>query len=268
MKHVLILLLLLCSQASAIQGLFISEFTYEYGFLGVISHIAQFSEDGTEIDYRDEGAQDILFPFSRIQVAVSTHPHRFFLLYQPLEITTVENAQRDLLIDEEVFEENTPIRFKYSFPFYRAGYTYSFTDPFSRFQFAAGGALQIRNANISFTSLDGNQLRTNRDVGLVPLLRIISSWRINPDWLLQTEIDGIYAPVRYLNLSDTDVEGAFIDANLRAIYAGAGFVSVYSNIRYLAGGAEGTSDPNGPGDGFVRNWLQFLTLSLGLSLSI
>lgn len=36
-----------------------------------------------------------------------------------------------------------------------------------------------------------------------------------------------------------------------------------TNLRYLGGGAEGTSDDEGPGDGFNSNWLHFAALSLG-----
>ena len=65
------------------------------------------------------------------------------------------------------------------------------------------------------------------------------------------------------------MEGALADLNLRVglpVFRGA---DLYLNLRYLAGGAEGTSksDEN-VGDGFTANWLHFLTLSLGAQLNL
>ncbi len=41
----------------------------------------------------------------------------------------------------------------------------------------------------------------------------------------------------------------------------------FLNIRYIAGGAQGTSsDPMPYSDGFTKNWLQLLSVSLGVSL--
>lgn len=41
-------------------------------------------------------------------------------------------------------------------------------------------------------------------------------------------------------------------------------ITAFLNLRYLGGGAVGTSDDEGPGDGYVRNWLHFTTVSVGL----
>ncbi len=41
-------------------------------------------------------------------------------------------------------------------------------------------------------------------------------------------------------------------------------VRAFVNLRYLGGGAVGTSeDETGPGDGYVKNWLHFGTVTLG-----
>ena len=80
----------------------------------------------------------------------------------------------------------------------------------------------------------------------------------------QIEADGIYAPVSYLNGSDNEIVGAILDASLRLGYEIQKPVSAFANLRYLGGGAVGTSDNNeGPGDGYVKNWLNFLTVSAG-----
>ncbi|MFP4015091.1 MAG: hypothetical protein ACLFVQ_13475 [Chitinispirillaceae bacterium] len=239
----------------------------EYGFLDVVTHTGQFSESGSEIDYVAEGGQENLYPFLRLALRFDVaEKHKFSILYQPLSLVTQETTDRDLLIDEQTFPADTPVKFVYDFPFYRAGYLYSFTEEDSPLFFGAGAALQIRNANIQFQSLDGTLLRTNRDVGLVPLLKLAAGYRVTDYFWIEALVDGIYAPIRYLNLSDTDVEGALVDANLRGVFTPQGFAGIYANVRYLAGGAEGTGETEGPGDGFVSNWLQFITVSLGFTL--
>jgi hypothetical protein len=40
-------------------------------------------------------------------------------------------------------------------------------------------------------------------------------------------------------------------------------LELFASARYLGGGAEGTSEDDGPGDGYVSTWLHFFTLSLG-----
>jgi hypothetical protein len=42
-------------------------------------------------------------------------------------------------------------------------------------------------------------------------------------------------------------------------------VDAFLNLRYIGGGAKGTSSGSkGPGDGFTANWLHFVTVTLGL----
>jgi hypothetical protein len=70
--------------------------------------------------------------------------------------------------------------------------------------------------------------------------------------------------VSYLNGSTNEVVGAILDASLRQGIQINGPVKAFLNVRYLGGGAVGTSENDpGPGDGYVRNWLNFLTVSTG-----
>lgn len=240
--------------------------TMEQGFLGVFSHKAQFSKSGTYFDYRDEGGQDVLFHFMRMSLEFELNPeHRFFLLYQPLTLETEEVLRRDLIVDEEVFTKGTPMRYLYNFPFYRFSYLRRLVAK-ERFSFELGGSLQIRNATIDFASLDGEQLRATRDVGPVPALKTRLQWYPNTRLYWGIEADGIYAPVSYLNGSDEEITGAILDAS---VYSGVKIsepASVFLNMRYLGGGAVGSStDDIGPGDGYVKNWLHFYTVSVGFS---
>ena len=240
----------------------------ELGFLAPVRHTIQFSEYGSRIDYRRDGAQDVLFPFARLSTTLRVRErHAITLLYQPLKLDTEAVARRDLVVDDETFAAGTPMRFTYGFPFWRAGWGYDvIRDPQRDLRF--GAALQIRDATIEFASLDGEQLVSKRDVGPVPLLHAMGRNTFRSGAFVEAEVDGFYAPIKYINGGSSDVVGAIVDLSLRGGLALRDEAEGFVNLRYLGGGAEGTSDDRGPGDGFTRNWLHFVTLSLGARLHL
>ncbi|MBR9920647.1 MAG: hypothetical protein GYB31_07385 [Bacteroidetes bacterium] len=238
----------------------------ELGFLAVAGHRIQFSNSGTEFDYRRDGGQDVLFPVSRLSLdAQFGKKNTFYLLYQPLRLESQVLLQEDLIVDDMTFPANTGVKLLYNFPFYRFSYTRELFSEREKFGFAIGGTIQIRNATISFESLDGTRFRTNRDVGIVPALKIKSYTYLSDRIFVELEADGIYAPVSYLNGSDNEVVGAILDASLRLGVEFDQPVRSFLNLRYLGGGAVGTSDIDGPGDGYVSNWLNFITVTAGFS---
>lgn len=58
----------------------------------------------------------------------------------------------------------------YSFPFFRATYTYDLLSKFDNAYLGVGLALQIRNASIRFIPVDGSDAYVAQNVGLVPAL--------------------------------------------------------------------------------------------------
>ena len=236
----------------------------ELGFLGVVDHRIQFSNSGTYFDYKRRGGQDVLFPVSRLSLELETNDkNTFYLLYQPLRIESQVNLSKDLVVDDLVFPANTSVKLLYNFPFYRFSYTRELLSKSDRFELGIGASLQIRNATISFESSDGALFRTNRDVGPVPAFKVRTRAYITERVYTEIEADGIYAPVSYLNGSDNEVVGAILDASIRTGMKVNKPVNIYLNARYLGGGAVGTSEVNGPGDGYVRNWLHFVTVTAG-----
>jgi len=238
----------------------------ELGFLAVADHKVQFSESGTYFDYRRDGGQNVLFPISRLSLELQFNDkNTFYLLYQPLRLETEVLLQDDLVVDDLTFPANTGVNLLYNFPFYRLSYTSEILKKNDRYGLAIGGSLQIRNATISFESKDGTLFRTNRDVGLVPAFKIKGHASLSDRLFAELEADGIYAPVSYINGSDNEVVGAILDASLRLGLEFEQPVTAFFNLRYIGGGAVGTSDIDGPGDGYVRNWLHFVTVTAGFS---
>lgn len=231
----------------------------------MVSHIVQLSNDGTRFDYRDEGGQDVLFPFFRLSTDLKFKGrHTIVFLYQPLKLTGETVLSQDTTFDGVVFPEGTPLNSTYGFPFWRISYLYDFLRR-SGDEVSIGVSLQIRDATITFTSADGTLRADRRDVGPVPALKFRGRWGFDSGVWWGTEIDGMYAPISGINGSDEEITGALLDASLRVGYDFTDSVAGFFNLRYLGGGAVGTeSNPNPPSDGYTKNWLHFITVSLGV----
>ncbi len=239
----------------------------ELGTLWPASNVIQLSKSGTEFDYVEDGGQDNLSLFARLSAELDLGPrHTVVLLYQPLDLRTQAYLEDDVVIDDALFPAGSALDVRYGFDFYRASWLWDAQADPER-EAALGLSLQIRNAALAFTSADGETRRVNDDIGPVPAFKIRTRQPLGDVAWWGVEADGMYAPVKYINGSGTDVVGAILDASIRAGVPLAHGGEAFLNLRYLGGGAEGTSkDTSGPGDGWVSNWLHFVSLSLGLAL--
>ena len=237
----------------------------EAGFISVIAHQIQLGQNGTYFNYVKDGGQDVLFPSTRFSIELDFNKRNTFIfLYQPLKIETQSLLRNDLVVNGITFPASTGINYIYNFPFYRFSYLRELTTKNENFSLAIGGTLQIRNATISFESTDGELYTDNRGIGPVPALKMRSRLKLNECFYAEIEADGIYAPVSYLNGSDNEIVGAILDASLRFGAEVNVLTNIFLNIRYLGGGATGTDTGDvWPGDGYVKNWLNFLNISAG-----
>jgi hypothetical protein len=214
----------------------------------------------------EEGGQNLLFPVARLTADADVGRSTFILLYQPLTLDSKVVLQREITKNNVVFPNGTPLDLRYSFQFWRGSYLYDLL-PNKDNELALGVSLQIRDVEISFTSADGTLRTTERDIGPVPVLKLRGRWQTGKRTWLGTEIDGFYAPIKYLNGGANDVEGAVLDASLRGGLSLGHGADTFLNLRYLGGGSSGTgSNPEEGGDGYTDNWLHFVTLSVGFQL--
>ena len=185
---------------------YVVELDAELGFLAPLSHTIQFGSEGDVLDYVEEGGQDNLFPFARPTAAIEWRRQRFTFLWQPLTLNSTVSLDRKLRVDDLVFAAGKPIDLTYGFSFWRASWAHDVLRR-DRASLRLGLGLQIRNATIGFTATDGSQSETNRDIGPVPLLEL--EWRAayEDGVHLEAEVDGFYAPIKYLNGRGVDVIG-------------------------------------------------------------
>jgi len=239
----------------------------EIGFLAPLAHTIQFGHDGTVFDYVADGAQNVLFPTVRVDAGLDFGKREtFILLYQPLELRTQAVLHDDILVDTVTFATGEPLDLRYGFSFWRATWLHELL-PAPERELALGLALQLRDANISFTSGDGTKAFVEHDVGPVPALAARLRLPVGETGFFGAEATGIYAPIKYLNGSNVDVVGALLDASVRAGLTMPRGTDVFLCARYIGGGASGTAkNSEAFGDGYTANWLSFGTLSLGASL--
>lgn len=241
----------------------------EVGFVAPISHNIQFGTEGTTLDYVKEGGQDNLFPALRLSADLYLGVARrniVVFLYQPLDLRTEVVLDDLLVVDDVRFQPGTPVDLRYGFSFWRASWMYDVLLDEDH-ELGLGVSLQIRNATISFASADGTQRQSYRNIGPVPVLK--ARWRsdFDGDWFLGSEIDGFWAPIRYFNGSaGSDVEGAIIDWSVRGGYRFLRGTEGFVNLRWIGGGAVGTDATPSTGDGYTKNWLHLMTVSLGVTL--
>ena len=240
---------------------------YEQGFVAVLDHAIQFDQDGTRFDYVADGGQDVLFPIRRFTADIDIRgPHSVVLLYQPIDIRTVDTVDSDLVVNDGTFSAGTTVAFRYGFDFYRVSWLYDFARDPGR-ELAAGISFQIRNAVIAFQALDGSLLRVTRDVGPVPILKLRGRVPVGRRLWAGAEVDGFYADGRYITGTGNDFVGAILDASLRVGAELSPAASGYLNLRYIGGGARGIDESYpGHGDGYTDNWLHTLGVALGLTL--
>lgn len=235
----------------------------EMGFVAVLYHKIQFAKSDNYFNYRTDGGQDVLFSNYRFTVDMDINTrHSIVFLYQPLEISTLVSPKANVIMDGTTFNTGEGLHLLYRFPFYRASYLYNFaSNPLH--EIAIGASMQIRNATIEFATPDGKKVVSERNVGPVPLLKFRGCYGFSNGFWLGVEIDGIYAPISYLNGSNNETVGALLDASLRGGYRINKNINTYLNVRYIGGGAT-NSDP----DNYARNWLQLAVCSLGATLSL
>lgn len=233
--------------------------TMEMGFFGFISHTIQFGDPGTAFDYVADGGQEVLFPFKRLSADITFgNRHTITFLIQPIDVRTSVTNGEEIIVDGETFPSGIPLDLRYGFDFYRLSYLYDFF-PSPQKELSVGASLQLRDAVIDFAAADGSAFTGNRNVGPVPILKFRFVHPLGNLFWVGAEVDGIYVSFKVLNGSLTsDTTGAILDASLRAGMKPSNFLDVFLNLRYLGGGAEGSS-----GAGYTKNFLHSYSVSLG-----
>ncbi|MGC6491646.1 MAG: hypothetical protein ACON5B_02300 [Myxococcota bacterium] len=246
-------------------------FQAEVGTLATLKHTLQIGSNGTKVNVPKQLGQNTLYPFLRFQADLDIgnkgRRNTIAFLYQPLDLRSELSTLSDITVGDQTYAAGTGMDFRYGFSFWRATWLYDIKKE-RDIEVAFGLALQIRNANILYAPKNGGTVVATRDIGPVPLLAFRGRGSLTKKLWMSGEVTGFYAPIRYLNGGNVDVEGSIIDTSLKIGLAGPKGADAFLGLRWVAGGASGTSDNPDPfaGDGFTDNYIHLASLTAGFAL--
>lgn len=240
------------AQAAALDSLVVD---YEGGGLWIGQNDGRYGKAGTLYNAGTVAQNANLFRAERFSgEARFLDRHTVVLLYAPLDVTTRVRLADPLTFRDTTFAPATVVDHRYLFDGFRASYLYRFFQG-GGWTLEGGGTLQIRNAVVSLTDVSGRQFAAERDIGLVPALKVRVRYDTPTGPYALWEADGLGA------LGFGQVKGGILDTALTlGIPLTAGW-DVTLRARYLTGGADVPQRD-------IYNWGQFVTLAAGFRVDL
>lgn len=246
------LLLALPAQAATLDSLVVD---YEGGGLWIGQNDGRYGTNGTLYNAGTVALNANLVKAERLSAeARFLERHTLVLLYAPLDVTTRVRLDAPLTFRDATFASGTVIDHRYLFDGFRASYLYRFFQG-NGWTIEGGGSLQVRNALVSVTDVTGAAFAAERDIGLVPALKVRLRYDTTLGPYALWEADGLGTP------GFGQVKGAILDTALTLGVPLAAGCDATLRARYLTGGAD-VPQRN------LYNWAQFVGLSAGLRLDL
>lgn len=114
--------------------------------------------------------------------------HNLRILLAPLSYKESVTFQNPVLFSGESFSANQPLDAHYKFNSWRIGYHYTMIYN-ERYNLQIGGTLKLRDAEIRLTQ--GDTIGNDGGLGFVPLFYIAGKVRLNEQWTIGTDFDGL-----------------------------------------------------------------------------
>jgi hypothetical protein len=228
---------------------------YETGPAYVVQNDGEYGATGTRYDAGEVGQQDNLARVSRTSVELAIGRHTAVLLYAPFELRTQVTLSRDLQFRDELFTAGTVVDHRYLFDGYRASYMYRVIDG-DVLSLDVGGSVQIRNAEVAFTTVDGAQRSDEDDIGVVGAAKARLTYRPSEQLWSALEVDAFSTFGLVGNVS-----GAIYDAQLSIGHPVGRGIDLFLGARLLGGGADVESKD-------IYNWGNFLSFTAGARIAL
>jgi len=229
--------------------------TYETGGAVVLQNDGRYGADGTAFDASDTGQDRNLAVVQRTSVELGLGRHRVVLLYAPLELATRTRFDDAFVFNDTTFAPGTVLDHRYLFDGYRASYMYDVVQE-RELSLGLGASLQIRNADVAFSAVDGSGFVQESNIGLVFALKARLRYAPNDCVWGQLEADAFST----FGLVD-GVSGGIYDVALTLGVPVAPPLDVMFTARLLGGGAK-------VDDRDIDNWANFVSLSLGARVQL
>lgn len=169
--------------------------------------------------------------------------HGLRVLLAPLSYTESVVFDDTVLFAGETFNPSLPTDASYTFNSWRIGYFYQLTDT-EKFSTRVGATLKVRDAEIRLAQ--GNTISFDDDLGLVPLLYLAGNYKLNDQWSVGADLDGLAGgPGRAIDLGiglDYALSNHWkVGVEARVLDGGADTETVYNFARFNSAGIVITS---------------------------
>jgi len=185
------------------------------------------------------------FATGRIYFDYSFSPrHEFQLLAAPLTFTSTGRLNMPVSFVGATFSSGEPIEGIYKFNSYRFTYRYLIYEGDS-WSLKIGATGKIRDAKIELRQAGISA--TDDNLGFVPLIHFDAEYRLDEDWKMNFNMDGLAAP-----------QGRAFDMAIKLKYDFSKNWTIAAGYRMLEGGADVK-------DVYAFGWLHYATASVSYS---
>jgi len=208
---------------------------YETGPAAIFQNDGRYGPTGTEYEAGDINQKDNLYRSQRIALEARLgERHGIILLYAPFDITTRATLTKDIDFRGTVFPSGTVVDSRYLFEGYRASYLYRLVNR-ERFTWDIGASVQIRNALVGFSAVDGSRYVKESDIGVVGALKTRLRYELPSRVWAGLEADALST----FGLLGNTTGGIYdVALTLGLPLNTKGDVHAYARLRLLGGGAD------------------------------
>ncbi|MCY1077566.1 hypothetical protein [Archangium lansingense] len=258
MRIHLIAVLLMTTPALAQSPLKALVAEYETGPAYIFQNDGRYGPTGTDYEADDINQKDNLYRSQRIALEARLgERHGIILLYAPFDITTRATLAKDIDFRGTVFPTGMVVDSRYLFDGYRASYLYRLVNG-ERFSWDIGASVQIRNALVNFSAVDGTRYAKESDIGVVGALKTRLRYELPSRVWAGLEADALST----FGLLGNTTGGIYdVALTLGVPLNSNGDVNAYARLRLLGGGAD-VKQRN------IYNWGNFGFAVLGLQADL
>ncbi len=208
---------------------------YETGPAAIFQNDGRYGPTGTEYTADDINQRANLYRTQRIALEARLgERHGLILLWAPFDITTRATLTRDLDFRGTVFPAGTAVDSRYLFEGYRASYLYRLVNR-ERFSWDIGASVQIRNALVDLSAVDGSRYVKESDIGVVGAFKTRLRYTLPSRLWAGLEADALST----FGLLGNTTGGIYdVALTLGLPLDAKGDVNVYARLRLLGGGAD------------------------------
>jgi hypothetical protein len=208
---------------------------YETGPAAIFQNDGRYGPTGTEYTADDINQKANLYRTQRIALEARLgERHGLILLWAPFDITTRASLTKDLDFRGTVFPAGTAVDSRYLFEGYRASYLYRLVNH-ERFSWEIGASVQIRNALVDLSAVDGSRYVKESDIGVVGAFKTRLRYTLPSRVWAGLEADALST----FGLLGNTTGGIYdVALTLGLPLDSKGDVNAYARLRLLGGGAD------------------------------